>query len=62
MIDENEAPDGYRAVQEKQVCLGCAFYVYTDRSHCLAGEFVECVAARRSDGADVIFVKMEEIQ
>ena len=51
MIDPNEAPEGYLAV-EYRGCDGCAFkYGSAD---CL---FAECTAIRRKDRHDVIFVK-----
>ena len=51
MIDKNEAPEGYLAV-ESEVCFGCAFkYMQAD---CLSAE---CGASLRKDGHYVIFVK-----
>ena len=51
MIDPNEAPEGYLAV-EGSGCFGCAFkYISAD---CLSAE---CAAGRRKDGHYVIFVK-----
>ena len=52
MIDPNEAPEGYLAVEERG-CFGCAF---NDKplNDCLS---VECEASRRKDGHSVIFVK-----
>ena len=50
MVDPNEAPEGYLAMEGE--CFGCAFkHVSAD---CLS---VECVASRRKDGHNVIFVK-----
>ena len=52
MIDPNEAPEGYLAV-EGSGCFWCAFKD-TPPDDCLSAE---CRASRRKDGHCVIFVK-----
>lgn len=51
MIDPNEAPEGYLAV-EYFGCDGCAFTL-ADKN-CLSAS---CARDSRKDGCDVIFVK-----
>ena len=51
MIDPNEAPEGYLAV-EGSGCFGCAF-TYVDEG-CLGAI---CGGGYRKDGCNVIFVK-----
>ena len=55
-IDENDAPEGYRAVGSPSDCMGCAFV--GDAKGCINA--VECGALYRSDGQMVIFVKREQ--
>jgi len=52
MIDENEAPEGYKAVESKHslTCGGCCFI----DDDCTA---FECNASERKDKSYVIFVK-----
>ena len=51
MVDPNEAPEGYLAV-ECCGCDGCAFKYIS--AECLSAE---CASKRRKDGHYVIFVK-----
>ena len=51
MIDPNDAPRGYVAV-EGNGCFGCAFKYRS--ADCL---YAECTASHRKDGHYVIFVK-----
>lgn len=53
MINENEAPAGYKAEPMARGCAFCAF-ASTD---CPA---VKCAASKRKDGQDVIFVEIEK--
>ena len=51
MIDPNEAPEGYFAV-ESDWCILCALKYMS--AECLSAK---CVASHRKDGHPVIFVK-----
>ena len=51
-IDPNEAPPGYKAVEEikKIDCEGCVF----NGPYCM---YIACTSGSREDGCSVIFVK-----
>ena len=57
MIDKNDAPEGYEAIEASLGCDGCAFYVNNNKT-CKppAGCFID----QRKDGYSVIFVKKQE--
>jgi len=57
MIDKNDAPEGYEAIEASSGCNGCAFYVNNQKT-CkpLPGCFID----QRNDGQSVIFVKKQE--
>jgi len=58
MIDENEAPEGYKAVESKNgTCEGCDFWPNRER----LCEKTPCTAGLRKDKTDVIFVKKEDL-
>ena len=57
-VDENEAPDGYKAVASERVgtCSGCCF---SPDLGCPSNDddtFGACLASRRGDRQDVVFV------
>lgn len=60
MIDENEAPDGYRAVDAKIVnsCLGCD--LYSNEGENLCKYMSMCMSVLREDRSPVIFKKKQE--
>ena len=58
MVDKNEAPEGYLAVNDsggKNGCVPCSFTVYS--KECIS---FPCSAHRRKDGCYVFFVKKHE--
>tara|TARA_B110000881_G_C18503797_1_gene478348 strand:- start:321 stop:692 length:372 start_codon:yes stop_codon:yes gene_type:complete len=55
MIDKNDAPEGYEAVEQgDKNCKGCAFNASND---CLYNKRIICVSNDREDGQEVIFRK-----
>lgn len=55
MIDENDAPEGYKAVaDETNGCRGCHF---DETARCPL--HFECEGVFRADGHSVIFIKRE---
>ena len=56
MINPNEAPEGYVAVQEVSAgrCTGCVF------STVCTEDDRNCMGRNRKDGHDVIFKEMED--
>lgn len=53
MVDNNEAPKGYKAVASSMFCEGCAFrYSQT----CMEDDNIKCTSFFREDKSDVIFV------
>lgn len=57
MIDENEAPDGFKAIDSSKGCLGCFFR----RDLKCQRSIADCLGSNRKDGQDVIFVLNNEI-
>ena len=57
MIDKNEAPEGFEAVEDKG-CENCCF-VSQPSINCF---FINFQFETRKDGHDVIFVKKNDIQ
>lgn len=57
MIDENDAPEGYKATDYEDNCCDCAFC----RVGC-AHLGLWCLGSYRKDGQSVIFVKREDKQ
>lgn len=56
MVNPNEAPEGYMAVQYTGLCDNCAFY---NLESC--GELgVSCISYRRDDGKSVYFIPKKE--
>ena len=58
MIDPNEAPEGYLAVDDsggENCCVPCSFTVYSKK--CIS---FPCSAPRRKDGCHVFFVKKHD--
>ena len=57
MINQNEAPQGYMAVQYTGSCGDCSFSF----NGCCSGSLsVSCVSYKRGDNCDVYFVPKEE--
>lgn len=50
-IDENDAPEGFKAVASTDSCTHCAF---ADRNRCYT---MGCSAGKRPDKTEVIFIK-----
>ena len=55
MIDENEAPDGYIAVEWNGDCDKCALFSFA----CEENE-IKCMSRLRNDGETVKFIKKWE--
>lgn len=54
MIDENDAPEGYKAAEVPETdCSGCAF------DFALVCDSPRCFGHFRMDGHDVIFIKRD---
>lgn len=62
MIDPNEAPDGFTAMEPTGYgeCSGCVFRIDGGGCSRTYGQAVSCDAIGRMDGQDVIFIKREE--
>ena len=57
MVNQNEAPEGYMAVQYTGSCGDCSFSF----NGCCSGSFsVSCVSYKRGDNCDVYFIPKEE--
>lgn len=60
MIDANEAPEGFEAVEaDFTACCECVFY---GGERCWLAEGFECFGSRRADQTTVIFRKLPEKQ
>ena len=55
-VDENEAPDGYKAVATRGGCMGCSFDPLGKCPNEDGGPF-KCIPEFRGDQKDVVFVK-----
>lgn len=55
MVNENDAPHGYKAVEYTKGCRGCAF----DDGDCAR---TYCYGSNRADETGVIFIRREEIE
>ena len=62
MIDPNEAPEGYYAAPEVNVCVGCAARLPYSCAFESTDSEVSCKSADRKDGHSVIFLKREDDQ
>ena len=62
MVDSNEAPEGYMAVESIKGCTGCAFYEKSGNEHCTITTGVKnngCNFFCRHDHSEAIFIKKE---
>ena len=57
-FDENDAPEGFKAVASDGWCDGCHFFRMDGDVGCAGGSDANCIGPFRKDGKSCIFVKL----